>query len=155
MLTETARVVALEGDSVWVETLRQSSCGACAARSGCGHGMINSAKAGVSQGLIKALLPLDSGLTVSLHDTVEIAIPERGFLRAAWMLYAMPLLMTVLAAVVADQLFSSAALSQAAADLRVTLAAIAGLAGGLLILRAVSRRMSHDPDIQPRVTGVS
>lgn len=155
MLTETARVVALDRDSVWVETLRQSSCGGCAARSGCGHGMINSARPGVSQGLIKALLPLDKGLAVSLHDTVQIAIPERGFLRAAWMLYAMPLLMTVFAAVVADQFFAPAGLSQAALDLRVTLAAIAGLAGGLLLLRTLSRRMSHDPDVQPRVTGVS
>ncbi|MFT6770511.1 MAG: sigma-E factor negative regulatory protein RseC, partial [Congregibacter sp.] len=124
-------------------------------RSGCGHGMINSARPGVSQGLIKALLPVDKTLTVSIHDTVQIALPERGFLRAAWMLYAMPLLMTVFAAVLADQLWTPSSLSQAALDLRVTLAAIAGLAAGLLLLRTMSRRMSHDAEFQPRVTGVS
>lgn len=138
-----------------METLRQSSCGGCAARAGCGHGMINSARPGVSQGLIKALLPADKALTVGLHDTVEIAIPQRTFLRAAGMLYAMPLLITVIAAVGADQWFASHSLSQAALDLRVSLAAIAGLAGGLLLLRFASRRMSNDPDIQPRVTGVT
>ncbi|WP_439107802.1 SoxR reducing system RseC family protein [Congregibacter sp.] len=155
MLIETARVVALDSDAVWVETLRQTSCGSCAARSGCGHGMINGVKAGVSQGLVKALLPADKSLVVSLHDSVEIAMPERGFLRAAWMLYAMPLLTMILAAVLADQYWSAASLAQAALDLRVTLSAAAGLATGLLMLRLLSARVSRDPDLQPRVTGVN
>jgi sigma-E factor negative regulatory protein RseC len=41
MLTEQARVVALDAETVWVETIRQSSCGSCSARAGCGHGMLN------------------------------------------------------------------------------------------------------------------
>ena len=36
-IVETGRVVALEGAAVWVETIRSSACGSCAARSGCGH----------------------------------------------------------------------------------------------------------------------
>lgn len=155
MLTESARVVAVEGSAVWVETLRQSSCGSCAARSGCGHGMLNSARAGVSKGLLKAALPADKSIVVSLHDTVEISVPEQGFLRAAWLLYAMPLLTMLTAAGFADRLWASSGLTQAAMDFRVTIAAASGLAAGLLLLRVLSRRMSADPGLQPRVTGVS
>ena len=41
MLVETGRVVAVEEDSLWVETIRQSTCGSCAAQKGCGHGLLN------------------------------------------------------------------------------------------------------------------
>ncbi|MFK8041281.1 SoxR reducing system RseC family protein [Congregibacter sp.] len=155
MLTETARVVAVDSDGVWVETLRQSSCSSCAARSGCGHGMINSAKAGVSKGLVKAALPSDGSFAVGLHDTVEISVPEQGFLRAVWMLYAMPLLTMLFAAGFADYFWAASELSQAAMDLRVTLSAVAGLGAGLLLLRFLSDRRSGDTDFQPRVTGIS
>ncbi|WOJ96110.1 SoxR reducing system RseC family protein [Congregibacter brevis] len=155
MLTETARVVAVDNDGVWVETLRQSSCNSCAARSGCGHGMINGAKSGVSRGLVKAALPSDGSLAVSLHDTVEISVPEQGFLRAVFMLYAMPLLLMLFAAGFADYLWATSELSQAAMDLRVTLSAIAGLGAGLLLLRFLSDRLSGHTDFKPRVTGIS
>ena len=155
MLTESARVVAVEDSAVWVETLRQSSCGSCAARSGCGHGMLNTARAGVSKGLLKAALPADRKMVVSLHDTVEISMPEQGFLRAAGLLYAMPLLVMLVAAGLADQLWGSSGLTQAAIDFRVTVAAATGLSAGLLLLKVLSRRMSADPELQPRVTGVS
>ena len=41
MLTETGRVVAVDGDRLWVETIRKSTCGSCAAQKGCGHGLLN------------------------------------------------------------------------------------------------------------------
>jgi len=104
---------------------------------------------------VKALLPTDESLAVSLHDTVVIAMPERGFLKAAWLLYAMPLLITVAMAVAADQLWISPSMSQSASDLRVTLAAILGLGIGLFLLRILSDRISSDPNVQPRIMAVS
>ena len=62
MLTETGRVVALEQDSLWVETIRQSTCGSCAVQKGCGHGLINQISDG-SRSFIRVLpgsiLPAD------------------------------------------------------------------------------------------------
>ena len=45
MLIETGRVVAVEAneEALWVETIRQSTCGSCAANKGCGHGLLNRA----------------------------------------------------------------------------------------------------------------
>jgi len=37
MLRESGRVVAIESDAVWVETIRSSLCGSCAAKAGCGQ----------------------------------------------------------------------------------------------------------------------
>ena len=40
MLTETGRVVAVDDDGLWVETVRRSTCNACGVRQGCGHGLL-------------------------------------------------------------------------------------------------------------------
>ena len=58
MLIETGRVVALEGNTVWVETLRQSACGSCSARAGCGHGVLNAVAPGASRAVVKARLAI-------------------------------------------------------------------------------------------------
>ncbi len=153
MLTETGRVVAIEGDAAWIETLRQSACGKCTARSGCGHGMLNSAVPSSSRGLIRAYLAQDWLGKVRIHDTVELSLPEQNFLRAASLLYALPLLTTLLAAIGADQYLVSSAATVGSADLQVSLAACGGLAFGLLLLRGLSRRSERDPANLPRVTG--
>jgi sigma-E factor negative regulatory protein RseC len=152
MLTEQGKVVALEPGSVWVETLRQSSCGSCNARAGCGHGMLNSALPGSSRAVVKALLPADRLLRLELHDIVEIALPENGFLRAASLLYVMPLLTTVGCALLADRFWVMDSSVQAAADLTVVVGAGLGLAAGLLLLRLASTRLQGSPLMQPRVT---
>jgi sigma-E factor negative regulatory protein RseC len=152
MLTEQARVVALDAETVWVETIRQSSCGSCSARAGCGHGMLNTALPGSSRALVKAALPGDLSRRVNLHDIVEIALPEHGFLRAATLLYLMPLLTTVGGAVIADAFWVTDGGSQAAADARVLVAAALGLLAGLGSLRFLSQRLQDNPLMQPRVT---
>ncbi len=152
MLTERGRVVAIDGDSVWVETLRQRSCDSCSARAGCGHGMLNSALPGSSRGLVRALLPPDRDLAVSLHDQVEISLPERGFLQGAALLYAMPIAATVGGAMLAQQYLVGAASSQSSADLMVALGAVLGLGAGLLLLKWRSRAADANPALVPRVT---
>jgi sigma-E factor negative regulatory protein RseC len=152
MLTETGRVLALEDGVAWVETLRQSTCGACAARSGCGHGLLNTARADSSRGVVKALVPKSTGLSLNVHDTVELALPERSFLSAASMLYVVPLVTTLGAAILTEHLFLAEGAPAAAADLQVSLAAIVGLTGGLLAVRWHARHTRDDPAYQPRVT---
>ena len=157
MLTEKGRVVAIEGDTVWVETLRQSTCGSCTARSGCGHGMLNGAMPGASRGLVKTRLSADAGLDLKIHDEVEISIPEGGFLRAAALLYAVPMMATLAAALLTDHFLVSEVASQSSTDLQVTAAAAAGLAAGLLLVRYYSRRADsradNDDGFRPHISG--
>lgn len=146
MLTEQGRVVALDGSAVWVETLRQSSCGACAARAGCGHGLMNSA--GSRPQVVQARLGPDSPEGLAVHDRVSISLPEQGFLRGATLLYGLPLVTTLLGATVAS---SFGADTVAAADTAGAVGAALGLSVGLLWLRRWSRRIEARPGQLPVV----
>ena len=41
MILETGRIVAIEPEGVWVETIQKSACGSCKAEKGCGQSLIN------------------------------------------------------------------------------------------------------------------
>jgi sigma-E factor negative regulatory protein RseC len=95
MLTETGRVVAIEANAVWVETIRSSSCGRCAARAGCGHGALAMGLQ-KNRGLVRVR---DSAKLTSsqceLDDQVEIQLPESAVLLASATVYALPLLLAI------------------------------------------------------------
>ena len=152
MLTESGRIVALDGDRAWVETLRESACGGCAARSGCGHGLLNSALPGSSRGLVRARLPEALRERLAVHDRVEISLPEASFVRAAAILYLLPLLAALAAALTGSILLAPAGTSAGADDLTVSLCAAAGLLLGLGAVRALTRRASRGGTIEPLVT---
>lgn len=150
MMTETGRVVALDDQAVWVETLRASTCGKCSARQGCGHGLL--ASMGRSASLVRALRAPHSPGQIQLNDDVSISMPERGFLRGVAVLYLLPLLCMVAAALAVSELAVHDALTRGQADLRVTFGALTGLAAGLLLLRWRTRRDADDPALYPVVT---
>ena len=100
MLTETGRVVALEEDGIWVETIRKSTCGTCAVRKGCGHGLLNRMTDGRT-GYIRVLPgshPID---TIRVNDQVLVGIPEEIILRGSFIAYVVPVLGMLLGAVAA------------------------------------------------------
>ena len=102
MLVETGRVVALESEAVWVETIRSSACGTCAARSGCGHRTLAGALT-TDKGLVRAIeTDLLAASDCSVNDWVEISIPDATLSRGALLLYALPLAVAIAAAAVAD-----------------------------------------------------
>jgi sigma-E factor negative regulatory protein RseC len=150
MMTETGRVVALDDDAVWVETIRLGTCGSCAARSGCGHGLL--ASMGRSASVVRALRTSANSPAIALHDEVRISIPERSFLRGVALLYLMPLLCLVAGALLVSGALAGEALTQAQMDLRVTVGALLGLASGLGLLWLWGRRHANDPALQPVVT---
>ncbi|OEY66903.1 SoxR reducing system RseC family protein [Marinobacter sp. X15-166B] len=86
MITETGRVVAVEADKVWVQTIRQSACQSCAVRSGCGQRVL----AGVSGGKADQVL-VNNTLGARLGDEVTLAIAEAALLSASVWVYALPL----------------------------------------------------------------
>jgi sigma-E factor negative regulatory protein RseC len=152
MLKETGRIVALDGDGAWVETLRESACGACTARGGCGHGLLNSAKPGSSRALVRARLPDGLGQRLAVHDRVELSLPEGSFLRAAALLYLLPLFAALAAALAGNVLLVPTGTSGGRGDLTVSLCAAAGLLLGLGAVRVLTRRVSQAGKMEPLVT---
>ncbi len=128
MIFEVGRVVALEAGAVWVETIRSSACGSCAARSGCGHrtlaGTLTSDK-----GLVRAQesLSLRAG-DCSVNDRVEISIPQSTLSVGALMLYGAPLAAGIAVALVVGN----------DSDIRAAAGFFAGLLGAFGVLRWMS-----------------
>jgi sigma-E factor negative regulatory protein RseC len=91
-LVEMGRVVAVEGDAVWVEADRSSACGRCAARAGCGHGAM-SALMQSGKGLVRALSgEVLAASDCEIGDQVWIRVPEITLLSGTFFLYGIPLL---------------------------------------------------------------
>lgn len=129
-IIESGRVVAIEESGVWVETIRSSACGSCAARSGCGHRTLAGMLTG-DKGLVRARNSerLQAGLC-SIDDRVEISIRGSTLTKSALTLYGGPLALGL-----------AFAMSQADnSDLFVAGAFFVGLAVGFICLRWMDAR---------------
>lgn len=145
-MIETGRVVALEADGLWVETIRRSTCGACSVQKGCGHGLINRMSDG-KRGYIR-VLPGDQDIgKYKLDDNVLISIPEEVVLRGSFVAYLVPL-----AGMLAGAFLASGWLP-AYGDLSASLGAIGGLILGFSLVRWHGASHRHDPDFQPVLQG--
>lgn len=122
MLTETARVVAIDNDGLWVETKKQSSCAQCAAKYGCGQKLLTE-HLGEDLTCIKAFFRERSiSKPWLVGEQVVIGVSERAFLLASFIAYLLPLAALIAASVLASQLFQ--------AQWAVALSAFAGLMFG-------------------------
>jgi sigma-E factor negative regulatory protein RseC len=148
MLTETGRVVGVEADGLWIETIRQSTCGACAAQKGCGHGLLNRISDG-KRGYIRVLPAGDRTIEdYNIDDQVVISIPEEVILRGSFIAYVLPLLGMMAGALAAANGFSGNE------DLLAVTGALGGLALGFALVRWHGARHHRDPEFQPVLLSV-
>lgn len=97
MIKEVGTVVKLEQGIAWVETKVTSTCNACAAKSNCGTSSI--AKAFGDKSVINEV-PNEHNANVG--EQVEIGIPEESLLTGALLVYLLPLVTAVIAALVTE-----------------------------------------------------
>ncbi len=144
MLEETARVVEVEQDAIWVETQRRSTCGSCSASKGCGTAAISRAL-GKRRSIVRVLanIPLKAG------DEVIIGIRERALVKGSLAVYAVPVGLLLLGALLGE-LGAQRFLWQSAEAASLILG-ISGFVAGLLWLRRFTRRIRYDADYQPVV----
>jgi sigma-E factor negative regulatory protein RseC len=139
VIEEQGQVSALEGGAVWVQTQRQSTCSACTIKAGCGQGAL--ARLDVRRQ--RAALRIASDLPLAVGDAVVIGVEEDLLLRAALLVYLLPLLGLFSGALVAEQL--------AWAEPWLVLSAVGGFAAACAGVRWHSRRAALDPCSQPVV----
>lgn len=143
MLSESGRVVAVEADAVWVETIRSTLCGSCAARAGCGHGVL--ARAGQSKGLIRAHeSDRVAAADCAVNDEVDIELPESAVLRGSLWIYGAPLASAVFGAVVGDHY----------GEMSAVVGFSVGLIAGFLGVRRLLSRPSSTEVFEPRLAAV-
>ncbi|MGS2718202.1 SoxR reducing system RseC family protein [Eionea flava] len=141
MLTETGTVTSVNNDSVWVETIQQSTCGSCRARKGCGQRLLSST--GIGSASVKALIDKNDTTKYSVGDVVNIAIPEHIIVVSSLLVYCLPLLLLVV--------FSGVAHTYFMADSILIVAGVLGLLSGAYIIRLHGLRYKNDPRYQPTV----
>lgn len=141
MILETGRIVAIESEGVWVETIQRSTCGTCRAEKGCGQRLM--AKWSGHTAYIWVLLEGRNPASYQIGDEITLGIPEDVIAKGAMVVYLVPLFTLLIATVFAHQLFANEAIT--------TLSAFFGLAVGGLILRWHAHRTRFDSRLQPVV----
>ncbi|MGV8834530.1 SoxR reducing system RseC family protein [Cellvibrio sp.] len=139
MILETGRIMAIETDGVWVETIRKSACGSCKAEKGCGQSLIN--KWDGHTAYIWVLLEGRNPADYQLGDEIQIGIPEEVIAKGALLVYMVPLITLLLATVFAHLQFAHEGIT--------TLSGFVGLLLGGLIVRWHSWRNRLNSDLQP------
>jgi len=125
MIEQEARVVAIEGDQALVEIQRQSACGGCAAKSGCGTSVVASLFPQRRQ-----TLRLDNGVQAVPGDRVIVGLPEAALQQASLLLYGLPLLLLLAGAVVGKLWFGT--------EPAAILGGLSGVTLGLLLVRRIA-----------------
>jgi sigma-E factor negative regulatory protein RseC len=143
MIEESAQVISSEGEFVWVETQRQSTCGGCAANQACGTSVLAKIL-GRRRTRVRAL----SRDRVQVGERVVIGIDESALIRGSLAVYAVPLGTLLAGAVVGDLLSQHWLLS--GESLTLVLGG-GGLVAGLLWLKGFTRRIRSDSRYQPVV----
>jgi len=144
MLEETAQVVRIKGDEVWVETQRRSSCASCSAEKGCGTATLSKVL-GNRRNVVRVL----SAIPLGVGDQVVIGIREQALVRGSLAVYAVPILLLLLGGLIGE-LGAEQLIWQNAEFASVTLG-ISGLIAGLVWLKRFTRRIQNDPNFQPVV----
>jgi len=149
VLIETGRVVAVEaaGGALWVETIRQSTCGSCAANKGCGHGLLNRIADGRT-GYVRVLSGRVAAGDCTIDDQVRISIPEQVILRGSLLVYMVPLLCMLGGAAFANGLLA------APSELTAAAGAAVGLLLGFALVRWHAWRHRQDRALQPTLLEV-
>lgn len=137
MITETGHVLETDGGHAWVACRRQLECARCAEGKGCGGGVIGK----MLGDRLHRVRAATGGLAVSPGDRVLIGLDEDAVMRAAFVVYLVPLVGAIGAGALAWGLLDS--------DLTAALGAVAGLVAGLAWARGYSRRHEHDARFQP------
>ncbi len=131
MIKEQGRVVAVEHDGAWVETLRQSACSSCAGKSGCGQRLVeqyHSARRDPSLAYIKVA----SSRMLHKGDRVVLGVAESSLLKASFLIYLVPLLLMMTGIWLLSLV--------GAPDWLLFLAAALLLFGGFVVVRVISKK---------------
>lgn len=99
MIEETGVIVEVDEHYAWVEAASSSSCSSCSAKQGCGT-------ASLQQWFKRKpnRLRVSKNQEVSPGERVVIGIPEQALVRGSFMIYMLPLLSLILAALLGAQL---------------------------------------------------
>ncbi len=141
MIEEHARVVAVQGDTALLQTQRQSSCGSCEVKSGCGTSVL----AGIVGQKITQL-KVRNTLNARPGDEVVLGMEEHALVTGSLLVYGVPLLMLLLGALMGEAIASQLGMN---ADLLPVVGGATGFVLAFLLVRGVLRRTAVGLQMNP------
>ncbi|MYM62592.1 SoxR reducing system RseC family protein [Pseudomaricurvus sp. HS19] len=139
MITESGRIMAIEPDCLWVETIQSSTCQSCAAQKGCGQSLV--AKWSGQTSYIRVLLEGRDPAAYQMHQQITIGIPEEVVARGSLLVYITPLAGLLLGALASNLLQLP--------EWGIMLSSLTGFGLGALAVRWHSAVRRNDPRVQP------
>lgn len=144
MLKESAYIVGIESNALWVETMRQSTCGSCSARKGCGQRLLSTA--GSESMRLRVLINNRKvGDTKApdyhINDEVTIGVPEHTIVKNSLFIYLLPLFLMIVFSGIAHTFFNNEAISIGFGLL--------GLLFSAVLIRYHASVNADNPDLQP------
>jgi len=142
MLKEYGIVVELENQFAIVKTIRQNSCGHCAANKGCGTASL-STFFGQKANYVKVV----NKLSAKVGDQVIIGLQEQALLKSSLMLYLLPLFFLFIA--VMGYEFLVTIFQWPTYEILTVLVGLLGLFIGLKWVKHITAKMLTDPRYHP------
>lgn len=135
----------------WVEKSRQTQCGGCSLRGGCGSAVLSKVL-GARRNRIQVIDPL----SVKVGDVVTIKLDSAALIQGSFSVYMIPLfglfLGALLGSMLGKTLFDPIFISYI--EVLSVAFAIFGMIGGVVWLKQSSKRMASDRRYQPIITDV-
>ena len=141
MIEERARVVAVDGDSVLLQTQRQTSCGSCEVKSGCGTSVLAGI---VGQKITQLKLP--NTLGAKPGDEVLLGMSENALVTGSLLVYVIPLLMLLLGALAGELVATQLGMD---VELMPVVGGALGFVLAILLVRGWLQRTSTGLQMQP------
>ncbi|MCG7873243.1 MAG: SoxR reducing system RseC family protein [Candidatus Thiodiazotropha lotti] len=141
MIEETAMVVRIEGEYAFVETEKRAACGSCESQGSCSTSVL----AGLFKRRYNHLRVVNTVLAKP-GEQVIIGLQEQALLKLSMLAYLLPLILMILAAIVAQYLFGLFNIQSG--ELPQVIGGLLGLIGGFFLLRLLAYKNRHDPGYQ-------
>lgn len=141
MMEESARILAVREGEAYVSALRQSSCGHCSARTGCGTSVLSR-----YIGRRSMEMWVDDPIGVDLNDEVVIQLHEKGLLKTSLLFYLLPLILFIAFALLGEHMTETLDMDS---ELLVIAFASLGLAIAFTWLRRTEKKIIHDNRLRP------
>lgn len=146
-MVEQGLVVETANGVAWVEKSRQSQCGGCRLRSGCGSAVLSKIL-GARRNRVQVIDPM----SVNIGDTVLIELDAAALIRGSFAVYMIPLMGLLLGSIVGKYLFAPI-FSGYAEGLTIVFAMI-GLFSSIWWLRRFSQSIENDARYQPVISDI-
>lgn len=144
MIEETATVVECSNGQAVLEAQRQSTCGSCAAKSGCGTAVF--AK---TLGKKSSRITVDNTHNLQVGDMVMVGLHENALLLTSFVIYLLPLAGLLLFAITGKWL--SQHLFILDNELLIVIFSIVGFLFSLRLIKKFNRKIKNDVRYQPVV----